>query len=209
MTKGKELTIFINLKFDKNDMVLIAVAKAEKKLRDMIALENNNKKDAEERVADLQGKLQVDAEKNIPSKISQLVRDVKVLANKLGKMPSVGISHTFKDVWDKDEQQYDNRYVINVKFPHGDNPGFKVEYTTPQTTAQRNIRDQITVTRKAYELAVSEALKWKEKLADIDTFERQIKAHVVERQLQQTEEGKKLLNAMDTNFEGTLEMIGF
>jgi len=210
----KDLTVFTNVNFDKNDVILVAVAKAEKQLRKNVKEEMEKQKAAEERVKEIDELLDKEADtyphavKLIVKKVTELAKMYDVDAKEV--KPVIDIEHEINYGYgDSEPNEEGNRYTVSYKHRRSGYVSIRVIKDTPLTAIQKNLCKQKRTAKEEAQIHQSTALEWKRKLSDIDTFERQIKAYVIEQSLGTTEEGKKLLESMDKNFENTIKMIGF
>ena len=72
---------------------------------------------------------------------------------------------------------------------------------------QNNLKKEIKRIEEAKDKAISEGVTWKSKLSDMSAIERQMRAKVVEAELNKTAEGKALVDVLTKNYEDTIKML--
>ena len=76
------------------------------------------------------------------------------------------------------------------------------------TAEQKKLVEKLEKLENDKKDTLNEAMRWRKRLSDIPSLERQIRARVVKDQMQKTKEGRALIDAMMTNFTDTVKMLG-
>ena len=201
-----------NFQIDKQDIVTVAIARGEKKIREKV-------KEAQTAISDLNKQLEektkfiiLYGEAAIEDELEDTMIDVAVAMTAIGKY---GIKVETKD------KNIDVNSILGayknkqLKPNHGsvslvrDRQQFLIRTVELGATP-----DQIRVAEEHEKLTVqkqditTEAVNWKKKLSDMPAFERQMRAVVVQDEMNKTENGKAILAALDKNFEDAILMIG-
>lgn len=220
--KGKELEVLPtennvairgDMHFNKGDLASVAVAKAEREIRERIKVNTAEAKKANEELADKRESFRVLGEKALPPEINKLTSAfTKHIGPVIKKTLEAEVIHTL--TYDDNENRV-NRFLLTIKSSQ-DEQGRRdkhYETTLPEffsdlTAKQKIVEKQIDALAAERDEANSQIIMWKSKLGDMPTFERQIKAVVVESEMKKSTAGKNMLDAMDTNFDDVMAMLG-
>jgi len=209
MTKELVPKITGNFDFDKRDLVSVAVARAERKIRGAIKLGTEVLDKAEKALADKKDEMTKLSDIQ-PDKVKKFIAQYKKhIAPLFSGKSEIEWEGTLGNKLGKSEQE--NIYNITVKTESHKNGRDTLNFPAiriPLTKAQRLTTKQVFAIITEVRTAEDDLIDAKRKLNDMPTFERQVKAAVVEAQLKGSAEGRKLLTTMEKNFEKTLKLLG-
>jgi len=201
-----------NFQIDKQDIVTVAIARGEKKIREKV-------KEAQAAIAELN--------KEIDSKIKFITKHGEAAVDEALEEISfdVGVAITALEKYGIKAETRDREVDINAILSYHKKKNFK-----PNHGAISIHRDRQQLLIKSVDIAITddqirlieehaalqtqkeqlttEAVGWKKKLSDMPAFERQMRAVVVQDEMNKTENGKAILAALDKNFEDAILMIG-
>lgn len=197
------MDITTEIRIEKQDLVTLAIANGEKKMRKELAALKATIATADKNIADLEKRLEEETQRLIPKTIQNMVK-------------------RFNDNKDIDIQQKlscriyrgtDNNVVeISIGQKGG---GWGSTYVTlaskkvPFSTAQTNFKVAIKEQQELKEQVQQEAVDIRRKLSDIPAFERQMRARIVELELGKTDEGRKYLASLtDGAVDDAIKLIG-
>jgi hypothetical protein len=208
------LDISSNFQIDKQDIVTVAIARGEKKIRENIKKSQIAISDIDKQINEKVKLITAHGEEAIDAALDETMMDVGVAMTALEKY---GIKVDSKD------KAIDTDAILN----HFKN---KRERGKPNRGSVAFVRDrqqfliklvELEPTKEQLQLAAEheklmiqkqeithEAVNWKKKLSDMPAFERQMRAVVVQDEMNKTENGKAILAALDKNFEDAILMIG-
>ena len=201
----KELEIVTNINFDKQDIVTVAMAKIEalvrKNVRDFKAKRNNLIKEIEEA-----NKMIVSyGEKNPPKEITKKLAQIEKAFKAAGISKTVGSRIRFRLT---NKNDYELQIARKDESSDFTNETIGLTYkSVPYSSTQNSLTKKIETMEEQKEKAISDGVAWKEKLSDMSAVERQMRAKVVEAELNKTAEGKALIDVLTKNYEDTLKLI--
>lgn len=188
-----------DVNLDKNDLLTIVVSRAEKMMNQHISAGLTNVKELEKmlktRQESLQRALDSVARKMFSKQVDELERALVALGAVANDKPKLTVNYTsvFAD---------NNKSTIKVGISisqQGNHGAFSFNTTvnTPHDVATESVLANSTIDE--LNSAREDVVNWRRKLSNLPSLEREYKAKLVEHQLSQSEEGKKLLNALDLN----------
>ena len=206
------LDISSNFQIDKQDIVTVAIARGEKKIREKV-------KEAQFAISDLNKQLE---EK---TKFITLYGEAAIDTELKDTMIDVGVAMTAIGKYNIKVETKDKNIDVNSILGAYKNKQLKPNHGSVSLVRDRqqfliktvelgSTPDQIRVAEEHEKLTVqkqditTEAVNWKKKLSDMPAFERQMRAVVVQDEMNKTENGKAILAALDKNFEDAILMIG-
>jgi hypothetical protein len=201
-----------NFQIDKQDIVTVAIARGEKKIREKV-------KEAQTAISDLNKQLE---EK---TKFITLYGEAAIETELEDTMIDVGVAMTAIGKYNIKVETKDKNIDVNSILGAYKNKQLKPNHGSVSLVRDRQqfliktvelgpTPDQIRVAEEHEKLTVqkqditTEAVNWKKKLSDMPAFERQMRAVVVQDEMNKTENGKAILAALDKNFEDAILMIG-
>jgi len=217
-----ELMISSDIKIDINDLVLIAVAEAEKQLR-------TNLKQLQSQITILKDAINKKQEKYIKKYEKKLEEKVaakrKNYQNALKLIGNSNITiQTVKKVIAIDEiKSADARNTIQYTFaitsgtPSQSRRPISQNIVTSFVLSTHcfkpfpgQIKDaaEIIKMEEAKQNAAQECVEIQQKMSNIPAFERQMRAKVAHHQLSKNSIGRQMINSMLKNFNNELDMIG-
>lgn len=206
------LDISSNFQIDKQDIVTVAIARGEKKIREKV-------KEAQAAISDLNKQLE---EK---TKFITLYGEAAIETELEDTMVDVGVAMTAIGKYNIKVETKDKNIDVNSILGAYKNKQLKPNHGSVSLVRDRQqfliktvelgpTPDQIRVAEEHEKLTAqkqditTEAVNWKKKLSDMPAFERQMRAVVVQDEMNKTENGKAILAALDKNFEDAILMIG-
>jgi hypothetical protein len=206
--KQTDLMVHTEILLDKNDIVAIAVAEAEKKIRQNVAMCKAAVKNCDEKIEsfeeefELEGNAFLDKKanprfKSIKTKISSLQLKLKTVLEYSTQPPEYCLQYS-KDI---------NSFTISIQ-TESDCSLTIVNETFPATKSQEAIAAKIATLNQAKINFISEGNDWKRKQSDIPALERQMRAQVARNEAEKTVTGKAMVKAMLDNLDATIKMIG-
>ena len=205
MTKTLVPEISVEATFNKSDLITIAVAKGERILRQNLIDKRKETNDIRKAIndnKDMQGKVL----KNLLGSYEPQAAALNKIIEKLNPEAVVLTSISIAKVYDykKREEFPKNRFTISFK-----------NYTiarkdTNLTKEQKDLRAKAKTLTTALSKSQNEALDIKRKLSDITSLERQMRARMMETQLNSTKEGKVLLNKIlkESGIDSSIKLLG-
>jgi hypothetical protein len=213
-----QFNVAANFTIDKQDIVTVAIARGESKIRGTI-------KQLQVEAAELNAKIEINneliqklGEASVSSALAVALADGESAAGMLSDYGvKVEVSEKRVDVmgitnfW-KDPSGLKANIGNVIMRSSGENG--RISNIILKSVALPPTQAQIDLAKYNYDLAmqhqkiVTEAVNWKKKLYDMPAFERQMRAVVVQDQLNKTQNGKAVLDALDKNFEQAIQMIG-
>ena len=210
----KELVPMTELNFDKGDVAAIAVAEAEKTMRKKVRSHHAAIADCEKAIEATKEEIQKQGEIVIQSKLAAKIKKIKA-GLKATKIPNFTAKLDITiNPRGYESTKRTNQYNLEIAIVDKDdktivNSSMSVDkgYYGPsqlQTTAMNKLEK---LKKQKTEL-VSEAMKWRKKLGDIATLERQFKAMIARDQIEKTKDGKALISKLLKNFDPALDLLG-
>ena len=198
----KELEVVTKVDFDKQDIVTVAVAKIEALIRKKVRGFKESRDTFANMIAVSKEKIGDIGEANPPKSMkSKLVKLDKGLKAS-GVLKTIGVQIVF--------EHHHNKNYYTLQFYKHEKPSrtLNIAYTeTAYTKAQKSLDEKIEKMQKQKGIAITEGVTWKSKLSDMSAVERQMRAKVVEAELNKTAEGKALIHVLTKDYEDTIKML--
>lgn len=196
----------IGMNFDKNDVVIVAMAKIESEIRRNIRESKNEISRIDKKIIDIDNEYRKNGKDNPP----KVVVDKEKFYNDVIKKSkdSLGVITVHSVANNKDSL---NSYSVMLQELDQDGKVLRSIYilqkNTSLTARQKAILKEMDNLLKERETQVSRGVDWKKKLNDIPAAERQMKAVVVESELNKSKEGKALVDLLTKNYLGKIKEI--
>lgn len=204
----------IDVTLTKDDIVNVAVAEAEKRLKnsikDLRARITVHEKAREKLTEDFPK----DGEKELKVRYKKRFDKIAAYVTKMGlKHLKAIMTFSGAGYQNYDEKAKPNVATITIQASYGDyhrsNSEMPLEVKQMALTAtQKSIAVRIETINKNIHEMKTEVIECQRKLQDIPSLQRQMSAEVSKTQLSQTEDGDKFLKAVNEKIEGTLKLIG-
>jgi hypothetical protein len=182
-----------NVNIDKNDIIAIQVAKAERHLNELLSAAQATMKTRETELKLLLGELETSYQATAVTATTKLIADLQAIKTEGFDVPALG----------KPEYRETNDgsgLVVGVAI--GDKNSYNrlaLSKTVPYSDSQKTLRATITTTKEQLSAAQTEVVAAKQRLNKLPTLERQYRAALAEKTLASTEEGKALLDAISSD----------
>lgn len=204
---GKEIAKF-DVNFDKNDVVVVAIAKIENKIRKEIRNVKSDIAAIDKQITALDKEITRESKKTVPG----------VLVNKKDILTKALKDTNLDDALEMDvetsaPQHHDgeNYHKLIVykldkhkKRHHGD---VIEDIYIAQTDRQKEIYDEIKAHKERREQRLEDGVNFKRQLQEVPAAERQMRAIVVEDELRKTEEGTRLVQLLEEKYENTIKEL--
>jgi hypothetical protein len=222
----KAIEIYTGMDFDKDDVVSIAVAEAEKRIRTKInEIGDDSTRVQEQSTALSKQYLEIGKkiiEKKIAPKLILIKRGLSTM--KLSDVDfdiEVNLNVYFVD-WcaycDSKERERNFKIantckIILVKYDDklNNRPAGHMDLVGISASAdktQRGISKKISDLKNEMHELKKKNVEWRRKLADIPALERQVKAALAKNHLSKSKQGKAIIENIVSNFEDTIKLIG-
>jgi len=203
---AKELEITTTMDFDKQDIVTVAVANIEALIRKNVRDSKARRNELTKKIADTHRAIQSAGETSVPKVMAQKSAQIEKALKSAGLVKTIGARIKFNLA------DLTNDYQLHIV--KKDNLGkfikesISIMYkSTDFTKKQKALMEKVSKMEKNKTTIISDGVKWKAKLSDMSAVERQMRAKVVEAQLNKTAEGKALVNILTKNYEKTIKLI--
>ena len=201
----QEPAIITEIDYDKHDVITVAMAKIEAKIRENVRNSKSLIKDLEEAIPKAEKEIENIGKKNIPKGLltKEDIFKKAITASKLGKNAVVKI------IWDI----HRGNNIYNLKIFKFDANGNTKEGITISSETISFSKDQIAVEKEIAKFkeqkiaAMDEGIRWKSKLNDLPAAERQMRGVVVEAELKKSKTGQALLNVIMAQYENSLKLL--
>lgn len=195
----KELAIITEVQFNKQDIVTVALARAESHIRKQIKNARLNADKLAETIETERNNFTTYGAKSIPQHMNDKLKVMKkaAIVAKLGKDVDFQIKHTI--VNDK------NHYHLSI---FSDDSSWDIVLSSTNLSKfQQNCQVIIKKLLKTRINTLEDGVRCKAQLGDMDAYERQMRAKVVESELKKTVDGKAILDILLKDFEDTIKQI--
>jgi hypothetical protein len=206
-----DLVVQTDVLIDKNDIVAVAVAQAEMKIRNNVKRCKQKIEDNNTQIDVLVKKFKTDGENMMNKKFAAKFKsiDLKIQSLKLDlkieKEFNIQRSGNALNEHGKNITNQISIYIIHVDSKQTIN---LIDEKFPATKAQVALAQSIKNLKDLNEDLTTEGANWRKKLSDIPAIERQMRAKVAEAEMNKTETGRKILSSMLENLDSTIKMIG-
>jgi len=219
MSETKKLEICTQIDFNKDDVAIIAIAEAEKKIRQTIAklsIELENKK---EQLNKLNDDVVNEGENFIRNKFLKKLQTINTNLKKTGipKLEAV-VDYipqipSLTQLDNKVRIKNANKYIVKLVIFSKDNETriYNMEIESgcvALTKTQKNILTKTKAVDDNIKALKPQILDYRRKLSDIPTLERQIKAKLAAGHLSKTKEGRQVIESLVKNFDETIKLLG-
>jgi hypothetical protein len=210
----KELVPMTELNFDKGDVAAIAVAEAEKTMRQKVKSHHAAIADCEKAIEATKNEVVKQGEILIEKKLSPKIKNIKA-GLKATKVPNLTTQLEIT-VHPRGyaPQKHTNKYKLEAVILDKDDKNIITSSMTLESGYYSANQLQIMAMNKLEKLKeqkadlVKEAMKWRKRLGDISTLERQFKAMIARDQIERTKDGKALIAKLLKNFDPALDLLG-
>ena len=212
-----ELVPMTELNFDKDDVAAIAIAEAEKKMRQNIKDLSKQITDCEAAIIHTKDDIQKQGEAVIETKTAAAMKAIRsgLKATKVKNfLPILNMSINVCAYNEFNKNAEINTYTISAAIVSGVNLeqiGTELRLqrdSLPCSQLQKVAMKKLASLQTQKRDLTNEALSWRKKLGDMPTLERQIKAALARDQVERTKEGKALVHKLITNFDTTVKLLG-
>ena len=211
-----ELVPMTELNFDKDDVAAIAIAEAEKTMRQNIKTLHAQISDCEKAIENANEEIQKQGEIVIETKLAAKIKRINA-GLKATKVPNftTDVEITINSGGYKQRTlKYMNGYVLRVVILNKDDKAIididmAIERNNfPPSQLQIAAMKRLDKLKEQKTDLVNQSMDWRKKLGDMPTLERQIKAMLARDQVERTKDGKALVAKLLKNFDGTLKLLG-
>jgi len=201
----KEVEVTTTVELNKQDVVTVAMAKIESHVRKRVREAKQKISELDKLIGEKQLLVETESERIIPAPMLARRRKMEKGVRDAG----------FKDiVYRINSEQFENtktnRYTasINKETDRGISHAIVLEIEIKDfNKSQSNAIDDIAKMRKQKSDLADEAVRWKSKLSDMAAVERQMRAKVVESELEKTKDGKALIAILTKDYEETINLL--
>jgi len=203
----KELEIVTKVDFDKQDIVTVAMAKIERLIRKNVRESKKRRDELAGLINKAEKQIELFGKNNPPKNMVQKMSKIYKAFKFAGILKTIGVEiefnlsgperndYTLQIAKKDDTGKLTSQSVVIVHK--------SIVYTKSQTSLVAKIKkmqeEQTNITRAG--------VNWKAKLSDMSAVERQMRAKVVESQLNKTPEGKALINVLTKDYEQTVKAL--
>jgi len=210
-TQYNEL-VKVNVGIDKHDIVNIAVAKAEKSIRENIKKSKALIKQFDEQIATLEKENITEGDELVTKTLAKKFDNLKKAFEALNNKPVNLRINTYVLITEKYEPQ--NNYSIDLMLEKNHSRSkadtrISLIYDTMKPSArQKKICEKIKALKEQRQAAIDEGANWTLKLSDISSLERQIRARMAELEIEKVAGGKAVLSKLMENLENIIGLTG-
>lgn len=198
----------IGMKFNKDDIVIVAIAKIEKEIRKNIRESKARIKDIDEKINLLRSEFPKDGKSNIPKSLSKKkdLLEKSFKSSRMDKIMKIDIVHSVS----MSENSLNSYSLVFVRM---DDEGHRfgsieaISESSKLTQRQKAILKEHESLTKSRQDEIDNGVLWKRKLQDIPAAERQMKAIVIENEMKKTSEGAAIVDLLTKNYMKTMQQI--
>jgi hypothetical protein len=206
--KEPEVLSEVGMEFDKNDVVIVAVAKIEAKIRSNVRAAKAEVKSLENEIKNLKTEFNTETKKSFP-KTAEIKLKVFKDAIKKAKMSS-DLEMEKKSKSNMHEESL-NKHTIRIvtldEHKQRVNSWGIFTTATQLTSRQKAILKSVEQLDKKKDENVQAGIDAKKMLQDMPAAERQMKAVVVESVLKKSKDGKALVDLLTKQYTTTMKRI--
>lgn len=201
------LAVKTTIDFDLQSVVSVGVARAERKLRISIKEKTARLKELKTRKDALLNAIGKAAMDSAPDYFKEAAKKLEDVAKLLRLKDDVVL---VKAIADTDARKNRFKVVMTVDTGGYSGPSQTTIATTKSVFTEAQIKDDNTIQDINVEMGeINNAIiDMRRKLSDFPALERQLRAHVIETEMNKTEDGKALLDAAMSKFEADLDLMG-
>lgn len=184
------ITNDINLDIDKNDVLAIAVSRAEAGLIQTVDNLTAQSKEKDKQVQAKRKELEETCHKNIPGELAQAIQTAKTSLKTLG-------INTIADSYKVNWQDKEYNIALNKQSAFASSRDTIVSRTL--TFAELNVtalNDEIIALEEQSKELKMQALECRKKLNNIGTLERAVRGKLAEKRLRETNDGEAVIQAV-------------
>lgn len=191
-----------NFGINTNDVITVATAKAERKIRDTVAEIMSQIKELEAKVQEAKDELDI-----IPYQVAERVYK-KAIKSMTKALIDAGAKKDGEEqivsAWGSVHRIHGKEDTILCKLAiHSRDCGVCKQEAVPQR--YKDLSEFILNKEKQIGAMREKGVEWKRKLSNVSSIERAMRAKVVEMELEKTGEGQAMLDAMMKNFDDAVE----
>lgn len=197
----------IGMKFDKNDIVIVAVAKIEAEIRKNIRESGADIAKIDEKFIQIEKEFRNNGESNIP----KVLLDKKKIIEKAlssAKISNMNININHAAALNKDAQ---NVYTLSIcESDEGRNKGYNIMLASSKTKLSKRQTDILNERQSLFEKReqrIKDGVDAKKQLQDLPAAERQMKAVVVEHEMSKSKEGQAVIKVLTDKYLSKMKQI--
>lgn len=196
------------MKFDKNDVAIVAIAKIEEEIRKNIKQSKDRVIAIDDELNKLSREYTRDGKKTYPSQIDSKEKFFIDMIKKGKLEKEMGIKKDHHVIFGEG-----NENVYDLSLLKLDRKGKAVssmhilQVTTALSKRQKEIIQESKKLSTERDSNVKNGVEWKKKLQDIPAAERQMKAVIIENELNKSKEGKALVELLKNNYMDRIKAI--
>lgn len=199
-----EVVAEIGMKFDKKDVVIVALAKIEAELRKRVRESKADVVDIDTKVAELENEFREVGESNTPKLVldKKGLFDKAITGAKVGSSletrisHSVGVNESSNNVYTLFMEQIDGRDGVTI-----------FESNIKLYARQTAILKELDLLNNRRAQRVEDGINAKKQLQDLPAAERQMTAVVIEHEMSQTKKGKAIIDALAKNYLNSMKLL--
>lgn len=202
----KNLEVVVGIDFDKQDVVTVAVANIEAMIRKEVRVSKTRRDELNEEITDTNNAIKLSGEKSVPKAMTQKFTQIEKALKFAGLVKTIGARIRFDfsgstndyqlHITEKDKSGEFTRQSISIMYK-----------STGLTSVQKSLVEKVKKMEKERAGVINYGVEWKSKLSDMSAVERQMRAKVVEAQLNKTTEGKALVELLTKNYKETIKLL--
>ena len=215
MSEVPAIVVTKEIDIDKNDIANIAVAEVENKIRKNIKALKKSLDTTEKAIAAAQGAFEDYSAKyttrlgnRAAKKFTRIKTAFKLSGFKEVKI-DVSVSYNTTPTTLLDDYEYrkkSNCYQVALMTDEG-SLKLKSQFLSVTKEQVKLAKDCLDLAKKKQEI-IDESLKWRRKMADLPSIERQFKAKIARETMGKTKEGKAIINSLLKNLDADIKMLG-
>ena len=179
----------IDLGIDKNDVLAIAVSRAEAGLIQTVESYAASAKETDKEIAQKLKELEKACEANLPDEIASLAKTIPSQLHKFG-VPQATICRVF----DRHEKTYSLKLTCKTSYG-GSNSLGTVSFTFAELKVAELDEEITALEEKSKELKMK-SLESRKRLSNISTLERAVRGRLAEARLREMENGEEVIQAV-------------
>jgi flagellar capping protein FliD len=195
---------------DKQDVVTVAIARGEAKIKNKIRMLQAQIADLKKSNEAIEAEYKAIGEKEVMSRLAgkhkAAEKVVDAIRNDLGIEKTSCTIETQVYTVANSSVKLVNSGTLFIKINSDKSDVERIAFEA--TAKQRELSEKFSANEQQISELTAEAVSWKRKLSDMPAFERQMRAAIVEQQLEKTVAGREILESLGKNFEESIKMIG-
>lgn len=212
--ENNQLVVQTEVNLDKNDIVAIAVAEAEKKIRQNVIACRNRVKECEEDIEKNETRFEVEGENFLAKKSNKLFKSIETKVSKIGYGINVRLKFSVSSQQDANPD-YPDQFINSFRIYLMQTEKFidrhqfaMIKKEFPITKAQAALAEKSRQLSDQKQQATEQGVEWRRKQSDIPALERQMRAEVARAEMKKSKTGQAIIKSMMDNLNNTIALIG-